>query len=224
MKKTQIIKISDIVWDEDVYPRNNYNWMVALTYKNSMKTGNKFPPIIVGLLGGKIIGVDGRHRSEANKLMKVEYIKAEVLRGLNKNELYVEAVKRNTQHGQPLSVWDRTNIIIKLEQLGYNPINISNIVGMPVKEVNSFKVKKVTNTITGKELALKPEFRHLRDKTVDDNFDEVQKPYGGLTQQLLVKELNSLFANKLINIKDKKVLIELRMLYQILSKVKSITK
>ena len=84
---TQILRVDEVVWDEDVYPRSHYNWQTALTYSNNMKSGNTFPPIVVARYEGRYIGIDGRHRVEAKRLQKQEHINAEILEGLDKEHM-----------------------------------------------------------------------------------------------------------------------------------------
>ncbi len=224
MVKTQILKISDIKWDKKIYPRMNYNWKTALKYQNALNIGSKFPPIAVALYNRKYTLIDGKHRIEAFKRNKEKYVTAEILKNLSKNEMYVEAIKRNTEHGFPLNYQERTNIIINLEEMGYDLGKISSIINIPMDKIKPFTANRITSTFDGKSVALKPELKHLAGVSIDDDIEDLQRGYRGSPQLKLLQELNSLISNRLIDIKNKKVLFELRILYKLLKKYKSITK
>ena len=70
----QLVKRSEIVFDEDCYPRDQSMDIIGYTYYESMKAGVKFPPIVVAQFEGKFILVDGWHRVEAHRRMKNDYI------------------------------------------------------------------------------------------------------------------------------------------------------
>ena len=56
------LAISDVEWDDSIYPRTQADWRTIWEYQDAMKIGNEFPPILVGQEGGKHFGIDGRHR------------------------------------------------------------------------------------------------------------------------------------------------------------------
>ena len=222
--RNELLEIKDIKFDKEIYPRAGYNWMTALSYKNAMVVGDEFPPITVALYEGEFWLIDGKHRLEGNKLKKEKYIRAEILRGLNKQEMYLEAVKRNLRHGSQLSVQDRAKIIIRLQDFGYDIPKMSNFLRIPPKQIQAFKVGKITSTITGKEIPLKQEFKHYAGEVVPDNIDSIQEGFRSISPINLITELNTLISNRHINIKDKKVVEGLRILYKLLGKYKAIRK
>ena len=224
-KRTRrVLAIKDIAWDKDLYPRSNPNWQISLTYKNAMKSGDKFPPIKVALFRRKYILVDGKHRIEAYKAIKQKHVDAEILFGLNKKQIFVEAIKANIAHGAQLGVNDKAQVIIRLKDIGYDIPKISNIMSMPVKEITNFSLRKITNTFNGREIPLKPALKHLSGMEVDDNIPSIQESYGPSSQFSLITELNSLIANRLIDIRDSKNLVALKRLYKLLGRYKSVTK
>ncbi len=58
MKKQ--VKIEDIIFDSDLYPRVKPNWVTIVDYKESMVVGSKFPPIILAIHQRKMYLVDGK--------------------------------------------------------------------------------------------------------------------------------------------------------------------
>ena len=79
------VRIDEVVIDEDIYPRTTLSRKVVEAYLESLKAGEKFPPIIVQRLkytdeNGdeevKTVLIDGLHRVEAYKLFN-EWLKRE---------------------------------------------------------------------------------------------------------------------------------------------------
>jgi len=59
------IKISDIVWDPSIYPREKWNMATVERYADAMISGDVFPPMTVEKETGVLL--DGKHRVEAYK-------------------------------------------------------------------------------------------------------------------------------------------------------------
>jgi len=113
------VKIAELELDHDVYPRQNISHVTVSAYKEALEAGASFPPIQVQKVmdtGGseKVIVLDGVHRFLACKEAGFESIEASHWKeGLldkkeNINELRLEAAFRNVQHGDRLSLSDRS--------------------------------------------------------------------------------------------------------------------
>lgn len=139
MKK--LVKISDLVFDQEIYPRIRDQWQTAWRYAQSMKAGSEFPRILVGAFEDKLFIVDGVHRVNAKKLLKEEYIEANVKKYESKNDMFVDAVKCNIVHGRQLSSQERTRIITKLEDMEFSLQEISEIVKVPTDKIEKFKAR-----------------------------------------------------------------------------------
>lgn len=214
--KMQILKLSEIKFDENLYPRSRYNWMVAYDYSQSMKAGSKFPPITVALYNRKYLLVDGKHRMEGKKICKETHIQAEVLSGLSYDEIYIEAVRRNTEHGYNLSPYDKRNIIVKLQKMNLSSEQISGLIKIPMKNLEGFVMKKLTNTITGREVVLKSPLGHLSEEIVDDNLENEQSIYNVRTQMAILGEVISLIKNGYLNLEHPMVNTKLAELKRLL--------
>ena len=82
------VKLNEVFFDEELYPRSKYSWQTAYDYAQSMRVGAKFPPIILALFNNKKYLVDGKHRIEALKLLKKESVKAIVHTGWSKEKIF----------------------------------------------------------------------------------------------------------------------------------------
>lgn len=181
-----MVKVSELVFDDELYPRNKVDWLTAYSYSQAMRAGEVFPPIRVGLFQGKKYVVDGWHRVEAKRLLGEEYVEAVVKRYSDFKEMFVDAIKYNISHGRPLSVQEKVRLIHKLEEFKLDLAEISRIVKIPIDKIESFKMRVVYGP-NGKPVFLKsvvakadvPEEVKVR---VDQDKFNVRDAYGLLRQ------------------------------------------
>ena len=154
MVKTQIVKIGDLIFDEDLYPRMKVGWLTAYQYAQAMKAGSVFPPILVGKHEGKLYVVDGWHRIEAKRILGEEFIQAIVKEYASEKDIFLDAIKANVAHGRPLSVQEKVRLINKLEEMNFTQDQISEIVLVPVDMIQKFRVRTIIGP-NGKPVYLK---------------------------------------------------------------------
>jgi len=154
MVREKLLKVEELAFDENLYPRLKVSWLTAYQYAQAMKAGAVFPPIVVGELNGKYYLVDGWHRVEARRILGEEFVNAVVKRFESERELFAEAVRLNSSHGKPLSVVEKTRIIHRLEGYGFTREEISRIVGVPVEKISRFEAR-VVKTASGEPLYVK---------------------------------------------------------------------
>ena len=223
VKRLKNIELSKIKFNEDLYPRSQVVWQVAYDYSESMKTGAKFPPIVLALHRRRLVLVDGLHRIEAHKLQKKRTIKAEVYTGWSYNRIFEEAVRRNIQHGKALSPYEKRRIGLKLRQRGYNLKDVSKLIQVPLDKTAEFIGQRMISSTTGKtlvdrELIVKNPLKHLAgQKFKRKDFEAIQEAQKGhVRDQIgLLKDLISLLKNGLLDTSNKKVnelLEELKLL------------
>ena len=213
--KEQILKTKQVIFDEEVYPRNKFNWLVAHNYANAMQSGSVFPPIIVASYERKFILVDGKHRLEAHKNNKEEHISAEVLKGLNYDEIYVEAVKRNTEHGYQLSPQEKRKIVVRLQDLHYEPAQISEITKVPMEKLERFVGQTLINSLTGK-VVVKAPLKHLAGTTVQFDVENMQEPLNTRSQLEMINNLIILIENNVIDVSNVEIVKRLEVLKSLL--------
>lgn len=217
--KLRVLRIDEIEQDPNFYPRERTSWIVSYKYSEALKTGAKFPPITVAEFDGRFVLVDGWHRIEAHKLNKETHIQAEILTGLTPDQIYIEALVRNTKHGQPLTTTEVTKAILKLTELKLPMEEISKIINIPVEKIKPFIVKRVVSVATGKEV-LKKSTYHLTGKP-----NLLTNPYaldriGGTSQEKLIEDIILLIRNKWIDLKNTKVKLKLKELKRLLRGLK----
>ena len=220
MVNTQVIRIDTINFDEKLYPRTKWDWFTVNDYKNSMKTGAVFPPIEVALFKKKFYLIDGRHRIEARKQLKDEYISAIVHKNLNQKQIFVKAIQSNIIHGRPLSFQDKMMVVDKLQKLSFSMKDIVRLVNIPADKITKFSIERVTNTISGETVYLKATTKNFAGQSVPDDFEDMQEPFSTRGQLSLLRQTVSLFQDGLVDFNDREIVKEVVKLKSIVQSLK----
>ncbi len=216
--ETKIIQIEKAICDKEMYPRNLVDWMTTYRYAKAMKSGAKFPPITVASsLFGKLIVVDGFHRLEAYKQNKETHLEVEIIKGLNKQQIFIESVKRNIGHGRQFNSQERTRIILTLEKWKLSQEVISEIIRIPTDDLQPFVAKRITRiTETQEEIPLKSIIRNLSKSDVDE--EPEQDYFAGRNQLQVLNILIILLKNKYIDTNSKIIMEKLNEINKLLKK------
>lgn len=218
MKK--LLKIEQVKFDEETYPRMVVDWVTCARYFNALRSGAVFPPITVAILDKNYYLVDGMHRLKAHKDNKETHIQCEVLKGLDKKQIFLEAVKRNVKHGRQFSTQEVTKICITLENWKMSQEAISEIVHIPADKITSFVAKRMTRiTDTLEEVPLKASVKNLAGIPIE-KID--QKSLTGNTQLNLIESLITLLKENWIDKDNAIILKKLNKLAQLLEPYKII--
>lgn len=217
----QKIEISDIVFDKEIYPRTSYHWQTSYDYSESIKAGAKFPPITLALFKGKKFLIDGKHRLEAYKILKIKQINAIIIIGLNRKQMFVRAIESNIAHGKVLSPYEKRNIILRLRNYNYNPKEISEIIQITSDKLEKFIGTRLINSITGEEIVKSP-LSHLAGGDFSPEeivaIEKSQKMMSYKDQIYLLIQLKNILQNKLLDIHDEKVMKLIKEIKKLLKK------
>ena len=227
MKNLKLLKIEELVFEEEFYPRMQVDWMTVHRYAEAMKIGNEFPPITVCHWKGKWFVIDGWHRAQAYKRIGIEMVQAEVLNLKTKKDIYLEAVKRNAYHGRPFSMQERVKIIARLEELKVEKATIENLVGIPINKWKRVK-SRVLTTPSGKKVFLKapvaPKARELSENgVVPENIakaiEDSQEHLSVRTQIHLLDQFIDLLESRMLDLGNKEVLEKLEKVYELVAEI-----
>ncbi len=206
------VAISDIEFNEDLYPRTGYNWLTGYDYSESIKSGANFPIITLAIYKDKKYLIDGKHRIEANKILKNKTIKAEVFTGWSWEKMFEESVTRNITHGKVLSPYEKRRIALKLKQMKYPEAKIGKLLNIPVERLEKFVAHRLINTLTGEvisESIVKSPLKHIAGQTLEDShytqINENQNKVYSKSQLTMFDEIIQLFENNLIDFNDKAI-------------------
>ncbi len=115
-EEIEMVKIEDLVLDNEIYPRLQVRYETVQKYKEAMRAGSVFPPIIVAQYKGELYLLDGWHRVEASKRLGAEKMQAILLKPKSKEEMFKKAVEYNTEHGRTLSTQEKVEEWIEKKQ------------------------------------------------------------------------------------------------------------
>ena len=134
--KNQILKLTDVYVDNEIYPRQSHSQAVVNRYKKDMKFGAIFPPIHIAKFKGKYYLVDGLHRLKAKEDLGEEYINAEVQDNLTtKLDIYLASIRANLRHGKSLSVKDKLKVAKQLRKMKVDMESISKLLHINDKDL-----------------------------------------------------------------------------------------
>jgi hypothetical protein len=202
------INISELAIDEtlnQLYPRSHFDYRKVIEYASAMKTGAKFPKILVGIHKGLKYVPDGIHRVKASQLLKKDSIDAEVKEYDSFTNMYVDAVKLNSTHGLGLKFSERAVIMRRmLEEFKIPKRQISEILGVPIPQFTVFLERTFINS-EGKIESFKASvWKAMKEQEFDET--EIQQVGETINQdivtstriQSLLKELLQALENNLI--------------------------
>ena len=216
MNETKLLSIKEIKLDKATYPRTHIDWVTRARYLKAMNNGDKFPMVTVAKLGRTYYLVDGAHRLECYRALKTKHTQVEILKGFkNKQEVFIEAVKRNISHGRQFSTQEVTQICITLKDWNLSYKMISEIVRMPAKEISPFVARRMTRiTETQTDIALKSQLKNWAGIELSETPN--QAGFHGTSQINLLNTVIILLKDDLIDSKDKQVMAKLKSIYKLL--------
>lgn len=187
--KERLLRIKQIIFDTKLYPRTQPDWMTSYSYSEAMKSGAKFPPIVVAQYENKYLLVDGKHRYDAMIINKETHVSVIILSGLSKPQIFAEAVKANSAHGRKLSNHERAYCIQKLQEFQYDLEDISQIIHIPLNKITTFVADRLTNTLTGKPIILKAPIMNMAGVAVENEVANGQQVLASRGQYQIINEM-----------------------------------
>jgi len=136
------MKLSDIIFDKEVYPRIEKDDEKINLYRQAI---DLLPPIIISK-NKKLI--DGYHRLIAYRLEQKKEIEVETLDITEDQDIYLEALKRNSSHGMQLNLGEKKRAAIALyEKYKFTQEKIAKILSVTHQSISNYiadliKIKK----------------------------------------------------------------------------------
>jgi hypothetical protein len=216
---TEILKVREIRFEQDLYPRNKPSWQLSHEYTEKVKMGIKFPPIIVGKYKGKKYLIDGYHRLDAYKNNKVEFVDCETINYNDKKQMFIDAVKYNSTHGRPYTFQEKIGIVMRLEKINVDKNTISKIIGISTNNIKRFKAERITTSPRGEQIVLKAPFKHLAGQGIDKEQMEANVRTVGKGQHQLISMLIRMVESDSIDLENKAIMASLKHLYKNLKNI-----
>jgi DNA-binding CsgD family transcriptional regulator len=128
------IKVSEVVFREDLYPRIQHDAALVQKYSENLDV---LPPIEINQHN---ILIDGFHRWTAYKKAEVEEIEAIIIETKSEAELFAMAIEKNSKHGQQMNDKDKKKSAIRLygAGTGIDKDEIAKILSVSKRTINSY--------------------------------------------------------------------------------------
>lgn len=187
------LALEKIIIDESIYPRSGVDETNVGRIESAIKIGTKLPPLIVEAKTHRL--VDGRHRYAAYVKQEVKTVEVTEKVYATEADLFADAVRFNASHGEPLDSFSIKNSIIRLEEYGYSRDKISEVVRLPVEQIEKITRGFARDAETGKPIALKGALSHMAQQPLNKNQQDVNRHFGGPKATFYVRQLCDVLAN-----------------------------
>ena len=133
MEKTTTLKVSEVIFREDLYPRLEPDSKLIQKYAEDLDV---LPPIEVNQ--NRIL-IDGFHRWTAHKKMEKEDIEVTITETKSEEEIFELAIERNSKFGLQMSQTDKKKACIRLykDGTGKKKDDISRLLSISMRTVNN---------------------------------------------------------------------------------------
>lgn len=157
-------KIKSLHQDDQILDLRPVNPLFVSRYRQAMRNGDKFPPLIIDRQGAII---SGNHRYSAYLAEFGEDYEIEVIIKTYKTaaERIEDAIRDNAKHGNPLDGITRKRAVLILTELGRKPGEIANLLGVSVKRIEEMAGMSVM-IVGGGTHPLKRGLEHMAGKKV----------------------------------------------------------
>jgi hypothetical protein len=220
------LPLSLLIEDMEVYPRHAVDSAHVASLVRALRAGATLPPIVADEKT-KII-VDGWHRCRAHNTVSgpTAVVDVELIAYRNQAAMLLDAVQRNSAHGRRFDRIDEARAVVLLERLNVEIVRIAVALNCPQEHVEKLSLRlaeapvESSNTITGTAtIALKRPVRHLAGQTLTREQAEVHSSLPGTSFLLIAKQLRGALRERMVDLTDRRLVEELRLLFVELRKV-----
>uniref|UniRef100_A0A6M3M3Z4 ParB/Sulfiredoxin domain-containing protein n=1 Tax=viral metagenome TaxID=1070528 RepID=A0A6M3M3Z4_9ZZZZ len=159
--ETEKMKISDLTYDPELYPRlgpmetAGVNWYLINQYANEMRAGAEFPPINIGIIDdesyprhGKMLINDGVHRWKAYAKLGVEFVDVKVKHYDTELDFLKAATEPNVKHGRSIPYRDKARLLNLFREYDLEDDEISKLILVPMDKIAELE-KRILKTEKG---------------------------------------------------------------------------
>ncbi len=159
------IKIKNLNHDEEITSLRHINPVFVSRYRQSMRNGDIFPPIVVERDSKIIVSGNTRVTAYREEFGEEHSVEAIVKTFPDRASLLEEAVRENAKHGNPLDGFSRRKFALKLLEHGREPGKIAQLFGVSVKRIEEWGELTVSVRGMGRQ-ATKHGLEHISGKSV----------------------------------------------------------
>lgn len=209
------IKVCDLVFDEELYPRNNIDTANVTALVEALTHGAELPPIVIDQ---KKRLIDGVHRWKAYKRLYGDDYEIECIQKRYKKDAdaFLDAMRYNGSHGARLDQCDRTRCLIISERLGLTIDLVAGALHVPADKLGALRNDRVATTQSGLSVPLKRTVRHFAGQTLTKRQMEANDALSGMRPAFYANQLIQLIEADMLPKDDDGLLLRLKRLHELL--------
>ena len=209
---SESVLLSSLVLDYNLYPRKDVYWQNVGSLVEAVKAGATLPPIIADRASNRV--VDGFHRYQCYEKTyggnNVE-VEVEFRDYASEGELFLDAIRLNSGHGQRLSTFDIARSTQRAEELGLTRDVVAGAAGWTRERLDATLLTRTT--ISGE--MLKRTNSHLAGTELSKKQSQYNQYAGGMSQAWYIKQVIALAESASLDFEDEVVVEQLRLLAQV---------
>jgi hypothetical protein len=212
------LKVSALVFDFNLYPRQQVDMHHVAEMVEAKKAGIDFPPVLIDKKSKRI--VDGFHRAKTELRIDGADATIEVVEKSyrSEREMFLDAMRHNANHGRALSSYDRAHAVILAGNLGLDDEAIAGALSITVDRVSSLRVNK--SATAGKlQVPIKRTIRHMAGGKLTKRQVETNRKLGGMEQLFYVNQLVMLIESGLLDKGNEDLMEKLAKLHELLGEL-----
>lgn len=216
---TRIVKLSELVLDWDLYPRNEVDSTNRSRIKAAIQSGVIMPPIIADAQSLRI--TDGFHRYHVYRDMFSPDHEVEIIAREYESEkaMKADAVRLNVTHGKPLSPLDYAYIISKFGG-DFTTEEFADIMHQPESRITKIISERIATSPKGEPVVLKRQMRSLAGKKLTKKQVDANEHAGGMWSHVaVINQVIRLLESGVFDYTDARVMERLAKLRTLLDDV-----
>lgn len=211
-------KLSELVFDFDIYPRADLSAQHVGYIAEAMQAGAKMPPLVIDKKSKRI--ADGFHRGRGYRKVYGDDYEVECIEKDYKNdaEMFLDSCRYNSEHGATLDRHDRVHCAHLAKRLSVDWGDLAGVLHMDSDRLKTLTISRTAKG-NGIEIPLKRTVAHMAGRKLNKRQREANKKLSGMNQQFYVNQLIELIESKMLDTADKSLMKRLAVLQVKLSEV-----
>lgn len=206
------IEASRLIRDYNLYPRHHIDEANVSALREAVASGVKLPPVCADRTTLKVS--DGFHRIEqALRSDETAIIDVEFVDYTNEAELFLDAVRRNAQHGARLTTFDHARVISIAEDWNISPEQISNALSIPLSRITNIRTTRTAHASDGSKVQLKRIARSMAGQTLTPVQVEANKKAQGFPVAFYAEQIINAFDGDFVDLTEEHTVSALQRLH-----------
>jgi len=225
---TKTHAVADLIEDFSLYPRKRVDDTHVANLASAIQSGAQLPPIVVCAKSLRI--VDGFHRTRAYRRVYGDDYKVECEANIYKDDaaLFLDAMRRNANHGVALCAHDRAHCLLVSQRLGIadpdicSALNATPVILAGIRAHSFGKLSgKPRNSASAADMAvvLKASVQHMAGKTLTKPQVDAMPFLSGMRQAFHANQLIRLIETGMLDTGNEALMARLQVLRDALDKV-----